>query len=147
MSEKKFNTQSAEETEKLGEMLASYLKEGMTLAFYGNLGAGKTTLIRGICKGMGIAHGVKSPSFVIVIPYKGGRLPVYHIDAYRLDSHEDLVALGPEDFFTADGVALVEWAERVEPVLPPDSVVIKMRAIADEPDSRAIIIDPLPEEW
>ncbi|MCD6309660.1 MAG: tRNA (adenosine(37)-N6)-threonylcarbamoyltransferase complex ATPase subunit type 1 TsaE [Candidatus Eremiobacteraeota bacterium] len=147
MSPKKFVTHNAEETENLGEYLAGFINKGMTLAFYGELGTGKTTLIRGICRGLGINHGVKSPSFVIILPYHGAEFPVYHIDVYRLDSPDELIELGPEEFFTPDNVALVEWAEKVEKILPPDRINIKMKMVPKNPDDREIIIELPYETW
>jgi len=112
-------------TIELGRRLAATLKPGDVVAFYGELGAGKTTMIKGVCAGLGVAELVKSPSFVIITEYQG-RVPVYHIDLYRIDSEEALAGVGPESFLSGDGVSLVEWAERAEALLPEGTVRVRL---------------------
>lgn len=120
---------SAVETVELGRALAVKLKPGDVVAFYGELGAGKTTMIKGVCAGLGVTEVVKSPSFVIVTEYQG-RLPVYHIDLYRLDEKSDFDEVGLADFLLAgEGVCLVEWAERAERLLPEKCIRVRMAVV------------------
>jgi tRNA threonylcarbamoyladenosine biosynthesis protein TsaE len=95
------------------------------LAFYGDLGAGKTTMIKGIAAGLGVADVVKSPSFVIVTEY-AGRLPVYHVDLYRLNEIRDFESIGLDSYLEGDGVCLIEWAERAEKVLQDNAIRVRM---------------------
>lgn len=131
-----FLCKSAAETVELGHALSSQLKAGDVVAFYGDLGAGKTTMIKGVAAGLGVAEVVKSPSFVMITEYRG-RVPVYHIDLYRLGASDDgpkepvmsskeCEALGFEDYLSGDGICLIEWAERAELILPQDATRIRM---------------------
>lgn len=119
MSSKAVTSRSEHETEALGERLAPHLRAGDVLALHGDLGAGKTTLVRGVVRGLGSPDRVSSPTFVLMNVYEG-RLPVYHFDAYRLAGPEDLEAIGAEEYLEGDGVALVEWSERAAGLLPAD---------------------------
>jgi len=121
----RFETADAAATIELGRRLAALLKPGDVVALYGELGAGKTTMVKGICAGLGVTETVKSPSFVIVTEYMG-RLPVYHIDLYRLESPLALDGMGLDSYFGGEGVCLVEWAERAERLLPAAAVRIRL---------------------
>lgn len=116
---------SAAETIELGRTLSSGLRAGDVVAFYGELGAGKTTMIKGIAAGLGVADVVKSPSFVIVTEYVG-RLPVYHVDLYRLNENSDFESIGLDSYLDGDGVCLIEWAERAEQVLSESTIRVRM---------------------
>jgi tRNA threonylcarbamoyladenosine biosynthesis protein TsaE len=120
-----FVTSSAAETIELGRAIASGLRAGDVVAFYGDLGAGKTTMIKGIAAGLDVADVVKSPSFVIVTEYVG-RLPVYHLDLYRLSEKSDFESIGLDSYLEGDGVCLIEWAERAEKVLPDRAIRVRM---------------------
>ncbi len=114
----KTTTDSAAETEALGARLAERLARGDVVVLSGEVGAGKTTLIRGACRGLGVESPVTSPTFTIGHRYEGGRLPVAHLDLYRLEAGlegEDPALL--EDYLTADAVAFVEWPAVAEPEL------------------------------
>ncbi len=116
-------TENENETEALGERLASCLKSGDILALHGELGAGKTCLVRGIARGLGIdGSGVASPSFTLINEYPG-RVPLFHLDGYRLDSAEAFEELGLEDYFEGNGILAIEWAEKV-PDLPEERIDI-----------------------
>lgn len=112
---------SPEETLRLGQLLAACIKPRDVLALYGPLGAGKTQLVKGLALGLGVPEDepVVSPTFVLVREYLG-RLKLYHLDAYRLRSADELLALGWEEMLEDESAAVVlEWADRVEPALPP----------------------------
>ena len=116
--------QNAEETEAFGLALAKRLKAGDIIAMTGNLGAGKTTLTKSIAAGLGIEEMVNSPTFTIVQEYRGGRLPLYHIDVYRVSDPDELFEIGYEDYFFGDGVCVVEWANQIEELMPEYTIWI-----------------------
>nr|WP_276536953.1 tRNA (adenosine(37)-N6)-threonylcarbamoyltransferase complex ATPase subunit type 1 TsaE [Oceanobacillus caeni] len=119
---------SAEETKLIGERLASLLEAGDVLTLEGDLGAGKTTFTKGIAKGLGVKRTVNSPTFTIVKEYEG-RLPLYHMDVYRLeDSDEDI---GFDEYFNGNGVSVVEWAQFIEEYLPTDRLDIRIKYNGD----------------
>ena len=120
-----FETTDDRATIAIGERLAKFLKPGVIVAFYGDLGVGKTTMIKGFARGLGVKETVKSPSFVIITEYLG-RLPVYHIDLYRIRSIEELLHTGFDSYLRSDGVCLIEWAEKAEEILPPNTIRIKL---------------------
>lgn len=135
------DTFSEEETKALARTIARYLKPGDVIALEGDLGAGKTTLAQGIAKALGISGPVDSPTFTIIKEYEG-TLPLYHMDVYRIDSPEE--ELGLEEYFYGDGVCLVEWASRVEPLLP-DSTLWMFLTV--KPDRRSIRIRSKDSRW
>ncbi len=116
-------TQSAEETEKLGEKLAASLKGGEVLALFGPMGMGKTAFTWGIARGLGVKDGVSSPTFALVHEY-AGRVPVYHFDMFRVSSWDDLYSTGFFDYLETDGILVIEWSENVEGALPETAVRI-----------------------
>jgi len=116
-------TKSPEETKKLGEEVGKLTKAGDLLAFYGELGAGKTCFIQGISKGLEVKDCVTSPSFTIVNEYQG-KIPIYHFDLFRLDNSEDILELGYEEYFYGEGLIVVEWAEKIENFLPKEHLKI-----------------------
>jgi tRNA threonylcarbamoyladenosine biosynthesis protein TsaE len=119
---------SEEETLAIGSSLAGSLdlEAGDVVLLRGDLGMGKTVLARGLSAGLGVDAGeVRSPTFTLVNPYQG-RLPVYHVDLYRVDGTRDLEELGLEEILQGDGVALVEWAERLGPYRPERFVDIRI---------------------
>ena len=101
------------ETESLGESFGRAAKHGLVIALSGELGAGKTQLVRGLARGLGITARVHSPTFTLVNEYAGGRLRLFHLDLYRLESSAQILAAGLEEFLQPDGVAVVEWAEKI----------------------------------
>src|SRR5947209_2870694 len=106
-------TRNADETQALGARLAQRLEPGDVLWLSGDLGAGKTTFTQGLGRGLGIAAPINSPTFVLIREYVG-RLPLYHIDLYRLDGAREVAALGLSDYLAGDGVCVLEWAERLD---------------------------------
>jgi tRNA threonylcarbamoyladenosine biosynthesis protein TsaE len=100
------------ETEALGETWGRAVQKGLVLGLSGDLGAGKTQLVKGIARGLGITQRVHSPTFALVNIYPGGRLTLFHLDLYRLETLEQILAAGLEEYLTPDGVTVIEWAER-----------------------------------
>lgn len=127
------------ETERVGETeLRDDVRPGRVIALYGDLGAGKTCLIRGIGRCLGVRTPVLSPSYDLVHEY-AGRVPLLHVDLYRLDRLDDILELGLEERW-GSCVTAIEWAERMEPLLPPDTIRIRIRE-SDDPQRRVIGIE------
>ena len=103
---------SSSETEALGESWGRLTGSGLVIALSGDLGAGKTQLVKGLARGLGIAARVQSPTFTLVNIYRGGRLTLFHLDLYRLETAEQIAAAGLEEYLRPDGVTVIEWAER-----------------------------------
>ena len=121
-----FESTSETETQRLGTMLAKQLKPGTVIALNGNLGAGKTRLVQAIAAALGVDRSeVNSPTFVLIQEYQG-RLPLYHFDTYRLKDTDEFLELGADDLLYADGVCLIEWADKVIEVLPQDLLKIEI---------------------
>ncbi len=123
-------SKSAQETMKIGEEVAHILTKGDVVAFFGELGSGKTTMIKGICKGLGLLQVVKSPSFVFLRIYENG-ITVYHFDFYRMKKKEELVNVGYDEFFYNHGIGLLEWADRVQEFLPESRFEIVMKNLSE----------------
>lgn len=103
---------SPEETQALGESWGRAATSGLVICLSGDLGAGKTQIAKGLALGLGITTRVHSPTFTLVNQYAGGRLPLFHVDLYRLDTPDQIIAAGLEEYFQPRGVAVIEWAER-----------------------------------
>lgn len=133
---------SLEETAALGEKIGSLLFEGSFLTLSGDLGAGKTTLTKSIGKAIGVKKVINSPTFTILKTYQG-KMPLYHIDAYRLEGmHQDL---GFEEVFEADGVCIVEWPHFIEEQLPKERLMIEI--LRNEEDERIFRIQAIGEQY
>ncbi len=115
-----FVSNAPEATQQLAETLAHLLAAGDVLALQGDLGAGKTNFVQGLARGLGITEDVNSPTFILANEYLSGRLPLYHIDAYRLENAAEARGFGLDDYLNGDGVTVVEWADRVRAALPDD---------------------------
>ena len=133
-------THSADETQALGQRLAKRLLPGDVIAYFGDLGAGKTALTRGIAQGLGVTDLVTSPTYTIVNEYLTGRIPLFHFDMYRLGSSDELFDIGWEDYLARGGVCAVEWSENVEDELR-DAIHITIEKDPLEPDTRRITIE------
>ncbi len=127
----KFISKSERDTAALGVKLAEKLKSGDTVAFYGDLGAGKTHFVAAIAEGMGYLGETSSPTFALVNEYIGGRLPLFHFDMYRISGWEDLYSSGFFDYSEMGGVVLTEWSENIEAVLPEDAIRITIKNIGE----------------
>ena len=108
-----FNSHSPAETESLGERWGRAVKSGLVIALSGDLGAGKTQFVKGFARGLGVTARVHSPSFTLVNVYAGGRLPLFHLDLYRLETPEQILSAGLDEYLKPEGVAVIEWAERM----------------------------------
>lgn len=130
---------SEDDTQRLGKALAAVAQPGLVIGLVGPLGAGKTRLVRAIAESLAVDPGaISSPTFVLIHEYNG-RLPVYHFDAYRLNSPEAFEDLGVADYWNGGGVCLVEWADRVRDLLPDDCWVITLTVTG--PTSRTAKIE------
>lgn len=139
----KFESRSARETYMLGEVLAKSAQPGQVYALLGDLGVGKTVFSQGLAAGLGVGGPVSSPTFTILQVYEDGRLPFYHFDAYRISDVEEMEEIGYEDCFYGEGVCLVEWADLVAEILPPDTIVVKIEKdlAMEDFDFRLITVD------
>ena len=130
---------SEQETERLGRALADACEPGCVIGLTGPLGAGKTRLVRAIAESLGVDPGaIASPTFVLIHEYEG-RIPVYHFDVFRLESPQQFEDLGGADYWSAGGVCLIEWADRVRALLPVDTWQIRIEPL--EPGRRRVEID------
>lgn len=127
-----------EETKEFGIKLGKLLNSGDILCLNGDLGAGKTTLTKSIGIGLGVTDYITSPTFALINEYEG-RVPVYHFDVYRLENVEDLYDLGFDDYFYGKGVCIIEWADKIEKLLPEERIVLDIEKGEDE-NSRVINI-------
>ncbi len=118
-------THSPEETWGLAAELADGLGPGTVIALHGDLGAGKTCFIQGYAAALGIDEPITSPTYTLISEYEG-RLPLHHIDLYRLSGPQEALGLGLEEYFDANGITAIEWAERAEGLLPPDLLHIQI---------------------
>ncbi len=114
---------SLEETEEFGIKLGRSLRRGDILCLNGDLGAGKTTLTKSIGLGLGVEEYITSPTFALINQYSG-RLPVYHFDVYRLENVEELFDLGFDEYFYGNGVCIIEWADKIDRMIPKERIVI-----------------------
>ena len=127
-----------EETKEFGIKLGKLLNGGDILCLNGDLGAGKTTLTKSIGIGLGVTDYITSPTFALINEYEG-RVPVYHFDVYRLENVEDLYDLGFDDYFYGKGISIIEWADKIEKLLPEERIVLDIEKGEDE-NSRVINI-------
>ena len=134
-------THSADETQALGQRLAKRLLPGDVIAYFGDLGAGKTALTRGIAQGLGVTDLVTSPTYTIVNEYLTGRIPLFHFDMYRLGSSDELFDIGWEDYLVRGGVCAVEWSEQVADALPEDAVTVTLARHPDHDSWRIITVE------
>lgn len=133
-----FKTHTSEETIALGKKIGEQLTKGDVIAMQGTLAAGKTTITKGIAQALGINDTITSPTFCLISEYYG-KMPLYHMDVYRLEGGEDFVNLGTDDMIYGDGVSIIEWSEKIMDELPKKSIILKITP--EEDGSRTIQID------
>lgn len=134
---------SAEETFLIGKKIGENASPGLVIAFYGDLGAGKTVMTKGIARGLGIQGMITSPTFTILQIAEEGRLPLYHLDVYRIDDPDEMEEIGLDDCLYGGGVTVIEWAERIEELLPADTVRVTIERLPENADTRRITIENL----
>lgn len=140
---KTFTIGSLEDIDKVAEEFIRYISESdlqsNIFAFYGKMGAGKTTFIKAICKALGVQDNVNSPTFTIINEYKSAKgFPIYHFDFYRINRLQEAYDIGTEDYFSGSGLCLIEWPEKIAEILPEDCIKV---SITTNPDlSRTIEI-------
>ena len=132
MTTLQWTTRSEEETARLGAVLAETLSPGTVVALVGSLGAGKTRLVQALCTAWDIPREeVTSPTFLLIQEYAGNRFPVYHFDTYRLRDIDEFLELGAEEYLYGKGVCLIEWADRVEEILPADHLRLEIEILGE----------------
>lgn len=131
-----FTIKSLKEIDKVAEQFVTFISnsslQSNIIAFFGAMGAGKTTFIKSICKVLGAKETVNSPTFTIVNEYSSEKgFPIYHFDFYRINKIEEAYDIGVEEYFASDGLCLIEWSEKIETILPPDAIKV---TITTNPD-------------
>lgn len=134
-------TNTAEETIELGRKIGRLLTKGDVIAMQGTLAAGKTTITKGIAESLGVTDTITSPTFCLISEYSG-KMPLYHMDVYRLDSGEDFINLGTDDMIYGEGVSIIEWSEKIMDELPKKTIILKLEP--QEDGSRIITIENWP---
>ena len=127
-----FTARNEQDTDRLGAALAGALPPGTVVGLIGTLGAGKTRLVQAVAAALGVPRGnVTSPTFVLVNEYAGNKLPIYHFDTYRLKDDDEFLNLGPDEYFDSAGLTFVEWADRVENLLPAERIEIEIEVTGE----------------
>ena len=139
----KIATASPEETREVGRILGANTGPGQVLALQGELGAGKTTLTQGILWGLGGEGYARSPTFVLVTQYEA-RVPLYHIDLYRIGSGDEALDLGLDEYFYGDGVCVVEWPDRAPQVIPEARLDVKISTVDES--TRELVLSATSED-
>jgi tRNA threonylcarbamoyladenosine biosynthesis protein TsaE len=146
ISNVQLRTCSAKETQQVGKQISQLLTGGEIIALIGELGSGKTVFVRGLAEELGICETVHSPSFTIVNEYHG-RLTLYHLDFYRLQSEEEVWNLGWQDYLNNNGVLVIEWADRFPNVLPQERIEIRFTTDPENENKRIITFNPVGEKY
>lgn len=133
---------SPAQTRRLGARLGRLLEPGDVVCLEGDLGVGKTCFAQGIGQGLGVAEPIVSPTFIFIREYRadGGRPPMYHIDFYRLEDLDEAGTLGLDDYLYGDGVCVIEWADRAEPLLPDERLWIRLEVMGAS--KRSLVLEP-----
>lgn len=139
---KQYESFSAEETYRIGYELGQSAQPGDVYAMDGDLGVGKTVFTKGVAAGLGIAETVNSPTFTILQIYESGRIPLYHFDVYRIEEPEEMEEVGIDDYLYGQGICLIEWAEQIRDILPPECRTIRIeKDLTKGVDYRRITIE------
>ncbi|MDQ4074915.1 MAG: tRNA (adenosine(37)-N6)-threonylcarbamoyltransferase complex ATPase subunit type 1 TsaE [Chloroflexota bacterium] len=134
-----FFSYSPAQTRRFGSRLGALVQPGDVILLRGDLGSGKTHFAQGIAQGLGVTEPVRSPTFTLINEYQEGRIPMYHIDLYRLEGDEEIATIGLEEYLDADGVVVVEWPEKGERWLPEDALHLYLEHVDDH--SRSLTMD------
>ena len=137
----RLTTKTAEETIELGKKIGNLLTKGDVIAMQGTLAAGKTTITKGIAQALGVKETITSPTFCLISEYEG-KMPLYHMDVYRLDGGEDFINLGTDDMIYGEGVSIIEWSDKIMDELPSKTIILKLEP--QEDGSRIITIENWP---
>lgn len=138
-------SKNSNETVEIGEKLGKLLKSGDIVLLSGDLGTGKTVLTKGIAKGMEIDDYITSPTFMLVNEHIG-RIPLYHFDVYRITDYTELYDIGYEEYFFGEGVCVIEWPERIEPLIPVERLSIRIDRGCED-DERIIRLESFGEHY
>ncbi|MBR1413813.1 MAG: tRNA (adenosine(37)-N6)-threonylcarbamoyltransferase complex ATPase subunit type 1 TsaE [Bacilli bacterium] len=139
----KYTSRSAEQTIELAQNFESEKFPNMVICLDGELGSGKTVFVKGFASSLGIEENITSPTFTIIKEYYDGEMPLFHVDAYKVDENKD--SFGLTDCFSKDGVTIIEWSELVSELLPEERLEIKIRII-DE-NTRVFILHPIGQQY
>lgn len=139
-------TATADDTRDVGEALATLLRPRDTVILTGDLGAGKTTLVQGVGRGLDVRERVASPTFTLIREY-AGRLDVAHVDVYRLERVQDVVDLGLDEVGPPDRVLVVEWGDAIEDLLPPDALRVELTTPDHGTETRRVVVEPRGRSW
>ena len=140
-------TRSVEETRSLGHRLGAACEGAAVVALIGDLGAGKTAFTQGLARGLDVETRVQSPTFTVIQEHPVGRLPLFHMDLYRVEHEDDLEQLGIYDAFSAEGVSVIEWADCYPEVLPADHLTVRLVHRADGREIRLTAQGPRHQAW
>jgi tRNA threonylcarbamoyladenosine biosynthesis protein TsaE len=140
-------TATAEDTRAVGQALATLFRPRDAVALTGELGAGKTTLVQGIARGLGVTDQVVSPTFTLVREYRGAELEIAHVDVYRLERVQDVMDLGLDELGDGEALLLVEWGDAVEALLPIEHLTIELCTTPIDTDERSIVVTPNGPSW
>lgn len=141
MNNRVYESHSQEETFALGKKLGEGLLPGTVILLYGDLGVGKTVFAKGLGKGLQIEEPIVSPTFTVLQVYEDGRLPLYHYDVYRIGDVEEMEEIGYEDYLYGQGVCLIEWADRIEEILPEHCMAVTIeKDMSENVDYRRITV-------
>ncbi|MDO8635908.1 MAG: tRNA (adenosine(37)-N6)-threonylcarbamoyltransferase complex ATPase subunit type 1 TsaE [Dehalococcoidia bacterium] len=124
-----FISRSPQATQAIGRKLGEIMRPGDVILLIGELGAGKTCFVQGLARGLGVEENISSPSFVLLRQYVG-RLPLYHVDLYRLEKLPEIADLGLDDYFYSEGVSVIEWANRALELLPAEHLLIELKIVS-----------------
>ena len=132
MAAEKLTSAGPDETQAAGERLAQMLEPGAVVALTGELGAGKTCFVQGLVRGLGVTTRATSPTFVLINEYRG-RLPIHHVDAYRIATPAELIDIGLLELMDDEAVTIIEWADRITSLLPTRAITVHIEGLGDEP--------------
>jgi tRNA threonylcarbamoyladenosine biosynthesis protein TsaE len=139
-------TSSVDETRDLASAVSALARAGDVVVLAGDLGAGKTAFVQGFGRGLGVVDRITSPTFTLVHVYEDGRIPIHHLDVYRLDQLSEALDLGLAEMLDDGGVVLIEWGDAITPVLPHDYLEVRL-TFGDGDDDRQLAIRPVGDAW